>query len=142
MGDYIKGDKVGGNKVGGDMVGGDKVTGNKGNVFEVKDSIGVGYDVQMKNVTINQQNTQTSDIDLQMLAQELEKLRQELKKIAADAEQDIAVGVIAAAESEAKRGDKSKTFEYLSKAGKWVLEVAEKIGVPTAIEALKTAISP
>ncbi len=48
---------------------------------------------------------------------------------------------IASAESCAKKGDGPGALEYLSKAGKWALGIAEKIGVPVATEALKVAVS-
>ena len=57
-------------------------------------------------------------IDLPSLAVELSKLRGELKKRATSAEHDIAVGSLALAEQAAKKGDGSKTLEYLAKAGK------------------------
>jgi len=79
-------------------------------------------------------------IDLSVLAKELAKLRTELKKEASEPDHDISIGTIASAESSAREGNGPKTFEYLSKTGKWAIDVATKIGVPVATEALKKAI--
>jgi len=49
-------------------------------------------------------------------------------------------GAVASAESCAKKGDGSGALEYLSKAGKWAIDVATTIGVPVATEALKKVI--
>ena len=116
MDDIVGGDKIGGDKVGGDKVGGDKVGGNK-----VNDSL-------------------AGALELKALADELEKLRAEMKNSATSAEQDVAVGAVAQAAIEAKKGDKSRALEFLSKAGEWALDVATKIGVSVAVEALKQSI--
>jgi hypothetical protein len=125
-GNSAGGDYVGGNKVGGDMVGGDKITGNK-NVVQ-----------NSQGVTIDQH---TEGIDLEVLVQELGKLRAAIMQSDGDdVEKAIAVGEIAKAESEAKKGDESKALEYLSKTGGWVLDIAKGIGVPLAVEALKRSV--
>lgn len=125
-GSSVGGDAVGGNKVGGDMVGGDKITGNK-NVVQAGG-----------NVSIDQH---TEGLDLQALAGELAKLRAALMQHDGDeVEKAIAIGEIAKAENEAKNGDESKTMEYLSKTGGWVLDVAKGIGIPLAVEALKRSV--
>lgn len=41
-----------------------------------------------------------------------------------------------------KSAKKVSTLEYLSKASTWVLDIAGKIGVNVATEALKKAITP
>jgi len=78
-------------------------------------------------------------VDLIQLADELAKLRQAMKKEATEAEHDIAVGEVTKAEQAAKKKDAPKVAEYLKSAGKWALDIAAKIGVPLAIEALKQA---
>jgi hypothetical protein len=40
----------------------------------------------------------------------------------------------------AKQGDGSAVLRHLKMAGKWTLGIAEKVGVPLAVEALKRAI--
>lgn len=71
------------------------------------------------------------------LAADLEKLRGAMLKEASESEHYAAVANVKAAEEEAKRGDENKALEYLKKAGQWTLEIATKIGVPIAIEAIK-----
>jgi hypothetical protein len=53
----------------------------------------------------------------------------------------MAIGAIAAAEAEAKNGDESKTLDYLAKGGQWALDMAIKLGVPVAVEAIKKSIT-
>ena len=55
-------------------------------------------------------------------------------------EQDKAIGAVADAEQAAARGDGPAALQYLKSAGKWTLKIAEGIGVPVAIEALKKAM--
>ncbi len=93
------------------------------------------------DLTFNQIWNQVSDrINLSKLAEELAELRLKLKKDATEPEHDISIGAIASAESSAKKGNGPETLELLSKAGKWALDVAIKIGIPVATEALKTAL--
>lgn len=79
-------------------------------------------------------------IDLKLLADELAKLQQAMKGEAHQAEQYASLSHVAAAELEAKKGDGPKTLEYLAKAGNWALEIASKITVSMASEALKKAM--
>jgi len=60
---------------------------------------------------------------------ELSKLRLKLKDEATEAEHYSSMGAVASAESCAKKGDGEGALEYLSKAGKWALGIAEQIGV-------------
>lgn len=101
----------------------------------------VGPRAHAHDMTFNQiWNENKNDIDLSVLAKELAKLRTELKKEASEPDHDISIGTIASAESSAREGNGPKTLEYLSKTGKWALDVATKIGVPVVTEALKKAI--
>lgn len=79
-------------------------------------------------------------VDLSKLADELSELRQAMKKEAVEAEQDIAVSEVAKAEQAAKAKNASKVAEHLKAAGKWALDVAIKISMPVAIEALKKSL--
>ena len=108
-----------------------------GDTYNVGQGVGVGRNVRMTNVTVNQAQGQAEQIDLPTLASELATLRAEMKKLATEPEQDVAVGAIAAAEAEAKKGDQASTMDQLSKAGKWALDLAVKIGVPVAIDAIR-----
>ena len=102
----------------------------------------MGPGAHAHDITFNQiWNENKDDIDLQALAFELSKLRLKLKEEASEPEHDSSIGAIASAESYAKKGDGPKVLEYLSKAGKWALDTATKIGVPVATEALKIVVS-
>ncbi|KAB2946425.1 COR domain-containing protein [Candidatus Methanoperedens sp. BLZ2] len=93
------------------------------------------------DITFNQiWNENKDDIDLLALAMELNDLRLRLKKEATKPEHDIFIGAITSAEGFAREKNGPKTLEYLSKAGKWTLDIATKIGVPVATEALKKAL--
>ncbi len=61
------------------------------------------------------------------------------KQQATEAEHDIAISDIAKAEQAAKSKDTSKIAKYLKSAGSWTLDIASKIGVRVAIEAMKMA---
>lgn len=91
---------------------------------------------------VSQQQRIGNDIDLNALAEELSKLRQEAKKESSEPAHDEQIGALAAAESAAKQGDKSKVLAYLAKAGKWTLGIAEKIGTGLAVAMIKEAIKP
>jgi uncharacterized protein YjbI with pentapeptide repeats len=78
--------------------------------------------------------------DLRALATQLATLRQHLRQAAVEPEHDAAIGAIAQAEMAAKEGNGPQVLEQLSKAGRWALDNAEKIGVGVATEALKTAL--
>lgn len=113
---------------------------DKGDTYNIGQGVGVGRNVKMTHVTVNQGQGQSKSFDMPTLASELERLRAELKKLATEPEHDMAIGAIAAAEAEAKNGDESTTLDYLAKAGQWALDVAIKIGVPVAIEAIKKSV--
>lgn len=111
--------------------------------YEAKGQIGVvGAGAHAHDMTFNQIWIENkNDIDLPALAAELLKLRLKLRDEATEAEHYSSMGAIASAESCAKKGDGTGALEHLSKAGKWALGIAEKIGVPVATEALKVAVS-
>lgn len=102
---------------------------------------GFGRGARVYENVFKQWEAAGSDVSLETLAKELAILRAELKKIGTTSEQDAEVGAVAEAESAAKKGDGAKVFEYLSRAGSWALEIAQRIAVPVAIEALKRAAS-
>ncbi len=111
-----------------------------GDTYKVGQAGAVGPNAHAHDMTFTQIGNQLEEtVDLSQLANELSKLRQAMKAEATEAEQDIAVSDIAKAEQAAKVKDSSKVVEYLQSAGKWALEIASKIGVPIAIEALKQA---
>jgi hypothetical protein len=95
----------------------------------------VGGHVHDVNFTQSWNQLRTS-VDLPVLAEQLSQLREELLKRAADAEHHAAIGAVASAEIEARKGDGPKALEYLSRAGKWALDVATQIGVRVAAAAI------
>ncbi len=79
-------------------------------------------------------------LDLPELAKELEQLRMALRKEATDREHDAAVVAVGDAAEAAKQGNGSEVLDHLKKAGKWALDVATKIGVSIASDALKKSL--
>jgi hypothetical protein len=71
------------------------------------------------------------------LASEFETLRQALKKEAVTEEHDIVVAEVGKAKKATEAKDSAKLAESLKSAGKWALDVATKIGVSLATEAIK-----
>jgi hypothetical protein len=106
-----------------------------GDTYNVAQGVGVGRNVNMKNVTVNQIQSE-SQIDLPVLADQLGKVRAEMKKEATEPEHDVA-GAVAAAEAAAKNGDEKSALEHLKTAGLWTLGIAVQLGMPVAIDALK-----
>jgi len=118
----------------GDVIMGDKY-------IQAGQGIMQGPGSHAQDMTFNQIWSQTNDkINLLELAEELAELRIKLKDSATEPEHDISIGAVATAERLAKEGNGPEVLEYLSKAGKWALDTATKIGVPVATEALKTSI--
>ena len=115
---------------------------NAGDTYNVQNAVGVGRNVSMENINVTQtQTTSSGGPELEKLAAELATLRKALKEQSTEPEHDVAVGTIAAAESEAKKGNHSKAMEYLSQAGTWALEIAIKVGIPTATEAIRRSMT-
>jgi hypothetical protein len=81
----------------------------------------------------------SDDLNLPRLAQELAQLRAGMKREAqGTAEQDEAIGAVAAAEKAADQGNGSAVLQNLrAAAGEWSLGIAEKIGATGAAEAIK-----
>jgi hypothetical protein len=112
-----------------------------GDKYEAKQAGAMGPGAHAHDMVFQQVWQQAADsINLSDLAADLRKLRQELRLSATEPEHDVAIGEIAAAETAARAGHGQKVFEHLRKAGSWVGDVATKIGVALATEALKTAI--
>jgi hypothetical protein len=112
-----------------------------GDTYHVGQAGAVGPNSKAHHFHMTQGAQKTfEELDLDTLAKELETLRLELKKLAQTPEQDMAVGAVASAEVEIKRGDRSKAMEYLRQAGAWAFDVSTKIGIGVATVALKTAL--
>jgi hypothetical protein len=81
--------------------------------------------------------TQNSGIEIGELADGIAKLRAAMAAEATEGDQYIALGSVAAAEKEANAGNKEKAIEYLKSAGKWALDMAQKIGVNVITKAIQ-----
>ena len=112
---------------------------SKGDTYNVSGQAGaVGPSAHAHDNTFQQIQ---SGGDLPKLAEELGRLRVAMKGEATGTrEEDKAIGTVAVAEEAAAKGDGSAALRYLKSAGEWTLAIAEKVGVPVAIEALKRAM--
>lgn len=79
--------------------------------------------------------------DMAALATELVQLRDELKKQAQSAADYKSMSDVATAAEAAANADEPTTLNALKAAGGWALGIAQAIGLPLAIEALKRALS-
>lgn len=80
-------------------------------------------------------------LDLIKLAEELARLRGALRQEPeGPPEREEAIGAVAAAEKAARQSDGPAALRHLKAAGGWALGVAEKVGEPLAVEALKRAM--
>jgi hypothetical protein len=82
----------------------------------------------------------SAQLDLPKLTAELELLRTALRQQAHETEQDMAVVAVGDAMQSARQGNGAGVLEHLKKAGTWAFDVATKIGVSVASEAIKTAM--
>jgi len=86
------------------------------------------------------QGTPTTSFDLTRLSGELDILKAELAKSATDRDHYAAIVAVSDAASEARAGKGPDALEKLKGVGKWTLEIASKIGVSVASEAIKHAL--
>ena len=86
------------------------------------------------------QNQGLDQSQLDAIADGLAELRTDLLKLAGTPERDIEIGNIAAAEHAARQGDEKGMYASLKKAGSWVVDVATKVGIGVATEAIKRAV--
>jgi hypothetical protein len=101
----------------------------------------VGPSAYVHDLHLEQNTAPTlSTGDLHALAEQLSNLREELSKRACGSDHDSAILAVTEAESAANKGDISSVMGHLAKAGNWAFDVATKIGVSVAAEAIKTAI--
>jgi hypothetical protein len=112
--------------------------------FTVKDverSVVIGGDAKGSVTNIHQLNEQSlASLDLMQLVDELSKLRDAMLQEAKTDDESIAVGAVAQAKKAAESKNVSGVAHYLKIAGTWALDIATKIGVPIAVEALKKAL--
>jgi len=102
-----------------------------------------GQGIQSENINKVSYNEVCLDkeFDLQLLSAELEKLSTVMFTEARDMDQRRSAGAIAEAERAAKEGDKKTTFEQLNKAGKWALQLAEKLTLVLVEDAIRSTFS-
>jgi cell division septal protein FtsQ len=113
-----------------------QITINGGNIAQINTGENTGNIVQ---VNVGQKDFWNS-INFSHLEKELSELHSKMKKIAKTDEQDIAVGEIAKAKKASSEKNLEKIIASLKSAGTWALDVATKIGVALATEALKIAL--
>jgi hypothetical protein len=111
-----------------------------GDTYNTGQAGAVGPKAHAHDMTFQQVQNQGA-LDLPRLAEELARLRAAMKQeTEGAAEQDEAIGEVAKAEKAAGQGDDRTMLRHLKTAGTWTLGVAEKIGVPLAVEAIKRAM--
>ena len=110
-----------------------------GDQFIVSGQAGaVGPNAHAHDMTFQQITETANKIDLKQLAADLSLLRAAMKKEQeTTAEQDLAIGSVAAAEAAAAKGDGPGALQHLKAAGKWAFDVATHIGASLAAAALK-----
>ncbi len=103
-------------------------------------TVGDQYDSSIRRVRIDDRSG--LEVDFELLHAELEQLRAALREISdtSPARKKRVISDIEAATKAAKSRDGKKLRTYLESAGQWALDVATKIGVPLAVEALKAVI--
>jgi hypothetical protein len=119
---------------------GDQFSGDQYNVPGQAVNVGPNALVKTDTITLQQIKSEKGDAaTLSELAVELAKLRAVLRDEPDSPDRDSAIGALADAEVAATKGDEPTTLKHLARVGKWVVSIAEKIGVGVAIAALKTA---
>ena len=112
-----------------------------GDTYEVRGQSVVGPNAHARDMTFNNGVSRIDEsMDLYQLAEELSRLREAMSQEAKETDQENAVGDVAKAEQAARAEDLPKVVEYLKSAGGWALDVATKVGVSLASEALKRSL--
>ena len=94
----------------------------------------VGPGAQAHDFTQVSNKTETLGDGLGRLRAELERMPDK------QPEHYMSLANVASAEKEAKAGNEAKAIDYLKKAGKLALDLATKIGVTVATEAVKGSL--
>jgi len=93
------------------------------------------------DITIQQMNAGTGNIDLAKLAEELRAVRAKMKADPDDSvTHDAAIAAVGQAAEAAAAGDSGGTMRHLKDAGKWAVDAAMAIGAALAVEVGKKAI--
>lgn len=100
----------------------------------------VGPKASAANTTFNENyGTILQGIEMVALAEGLATLKQNMAGKATTTEHFNTIAAVSAAEDAARSGDETTVVEKLKAAGTWALDVATKIGVTVASEAIKKA---
>ena len=81
-----------------------------------------------------------NEVDLPTLAAQLGQLLGSLQLQAKRPDDFHAIAEVASAAGEAKLGNGGKVMEHLARAGKWTLNVAEKLGIEVAAKVIARAL--
>ena len=123
----------------GDLVMGDNV--GRDNIHADRGGVAAGGNAEINNFVFMQAWSELSaKPDLDALSRELADLRKKMRAEAVEAQHDIAIGEIAAAETAANFGDGASVMQHLKAAGKWALEFAIQVGATLTAEIMKKAI--
>src|SRR5262249_2518892 len=95
----------------------------------------------MKRTTIISRDPAGPTYDFDRLADELAELRLRMCQRVVDPAQLKALDAVNKAEEAARGKDQRTALDQLRKAGQWALDIATKIGVQVATDALKKALS-
>jgi hypothetical protein len=117
-----------------------KVSSASERVLQQSDAASADQSISGVQARSIEQIVNSNNIDLDMLAEQLAILRPAMRQAASSAEQDLATGQVAAAEAEAKNGNEAQAMLRLKSAGKWALDIAEKVGVGLAVAVIKQAM--
>ena len=79
-------------------------------------------------------------MDFVKLTEELTQLRKAMKEVNVEDDHDISIGEVRKAEQASQNQDLPSVLAHLKAAGIWALEIATKIGVSVAADAIKQAI--
>lgn len=80
------------------------------------------------------------NIDLRTLAVELTSLQEAMRYVARTDNEAKSVSAVVDAKNAASAGEGASALAALARAGKWALDVAEKIGVNLAAATIKTSL--
>ena len=80
------------------------------------------------------------NIDLSTIAKELSKLQQAMSSLSQSTAHNLSIHEIEKAKQAAQQGNEQQLYRHLRAAGQWALEVATKIGVSIAVDALRIAL--
>jgi hypothetical protein len=99
-----------------------------------------GPGAHVHNVSFQQQaSSAVADIDAPVLTEQLERLLAELVRQATERDHYAALVAVSDAAADAREGKTANAIAKLATVGRWVADIASKIGVSIASEAIKRA---